>query len=189
MTDRKSATAASRLFLPEYGWLLLPLVFAFLAFPLARVVLAGIAFVWVALLLFQRSRGVSYLRALAMTTLAMPVWVMLCALLTFLANDVFRWAGETFADAGPLIVTTLMFTFVVFASVAAAVTLLLRIAGWDSAVILFVCLMCMAIGAVAPAFFDSLWAFPIGTLAASVLLALFLAWKPHRSAGHANAAA
>lgn len=187
MIDSARTVETSRLSLVEYGWLLLPQLFAFLAFPLARVALAGISFTWVAMLMFQRRRRISHLRALAIAGLAMVAWLMLCALLTFLADDAFRWAGKTFADQGMMVVTTLMFTFAVFASTAAVVTVLLRIGGWGEAAILFICLMCMASGAVLSGMVDTLWAFPIGTLAASGLLALFLAWRPRRSASHAAA--
>jgi len=181
MTDTGRTVERSRLPIADYGWLLLPLLFAFLAFPLARVALAGSAFLWVALLLFQRRRRILYVRAVLMVSVALVAWLMLCALLTFLADDAFRWAGETFANGGAMVTTTLMFTFTIFASTAAVVTMLLRIGGWGEAAILFACLMCMASGAVLSGMVDSLWAFPICALAASGLLALFLAWKPLRA--------
>lgn len=185
MTDRRRMAARSRLPPVEYGWLLLPPLFAFLVFPLARVALTGIAFVSVALLLFQRRRRVSYLLAVPLTSLAMVAWLATCALLTFLADDAFRWAGERFAEEGTMVVTTLMFTFAVFAASAAIVTVLLRIGGRSEAAILFAGLMCMASGAAFSGMVDSVWAFPICALAACGLTALFLAWPPRGSGGRA----
>ena len=167
-------TAPPRLLWPEYGWLLLPLAFAFLAFPLVRVILAGLAFMWVAPLLLQRRRGTSYLRSLVMTASAMLLWLALCALATHLAEDAFRWGGATFADEASMVVSTLMLTFVFFSVMASLVVVALRIGGVMDAGVLFLCLMCVATGAVLSGQTDILWAFPVSTFLASGLFGTFL---------------
>jgi hypothetical protein len=164
----------SRLHPLEYGWLLLPLPFAFLAFPLARVVLAGIAFVWVAALLFQRQRGVGYVRALLMAALMMILWTGICALLTGLANGLFQWAGENIAHQTYMVTSVLMLSFAVYGVAAVLAVRLLRIGTWCDAGILLLALMGMASGAVLASTLESLWAFPVATAMAVIVVAFSL---------------
>ena len=172
--DRRPKAAATGLHPPEYGWLLLPVICALLVFPLARVALAAIAFVWVAALLYLRKRHIGYLRAWLMASLLMGLWLGLCALLTHLAQGLFEWAGEHFADEGLMVTGVLMTSFAVYGVTAAIAIKLLRIGGWRDAGVLFLAFMCMATGAVLSGTLDSLWTFPAGTAAGALLLALRL---------------
>lgn len=158
----------------EYGWLLLPLVFAFLAFPLVRVALAGIAFVWVAALLFQRRRGVGAMRALLMASLMMILWTGICGLLTGLANGLFQWAGESIVHKAYMVTSFLMLSFAVYGVAAALAFRLLGIGTWRDAGVLLLALMCMATGAVLASAIDSLWAFPVAAAVAAIVLAFSL---------------
>lgn len=168
------STQKQGLHMLEYGWLLLPFLFAFLAFPLARVVLSGICFVWVAALLFQRVRGISYLRSGLMASVLMVVWAGICALLTYLANDLFTWAGEAFSEEGAMVTGVLMASFTVYGIAAALGIRLSGIGSGCNTIVLFVAFMLLACGAISSGMSDSYWAFPVGIGAGTALLALHL---------------
>lgn len=158
----------------EYGWLFLPLLFAFLAFPLARIALAGLCFVWVAALLFQRARGCGYIRAWLMTALMMVLWVGVCALLTRLADGLFQWAGETLSGEGRMVTVVLTGSFAVYGVAASVAARLLRIATWPDAAVLFAGVMAIAAGAVMNGILGTSWLFPAGVLAASGVVFVYL---------------
>lgn len=158
----------------EYGWLILPLFFAFLAFPLARVALAGICFVWVAALLLQRVRGVSYLRSWLMTGILIMAWLSICTVLTMLAEGLFRRAGEVFSENGYMVTGVLMATFTVYGIAAALAVRLLGIGGWRDTSVLLATFLLFATGAAFSGMSDSPWTFPAGVTASAALLALHL---------------
>lgn len=161
----------------EYSWLLLPFLFSFLAFPLARVVLSGICFVWVVALLFRRMRDIGYLRAMLMASVLMVAWVGICALLTYLANDLFTWAGEEFSEEGAMVTSVLMVSFLVYGLFAAMGIRLLGIGSGRDAGVLFVASLLLAGGAVLSGMSDSPWAFHAGIGAGAALVALHLRKK------------
>lgn len=169
----------------EYGWLLLPPVFAFLVFPLAGIVLSGVSFVWVAALLLQRAKGRGYVRAILTIAVMMVLWLGICALLTFLADDLFKWAGEAISPEGHMVTTVLIGSFAVYGLTAAAAAKLLRIASLPDAAALFAGVMMIAAGAVINGRVDSLWPLPVGVAAASVLMFFYLRYAVKKPASPA----
>lgn len=159
-----------------YVYLLLPTALTFFSFPLARIVFAGTAFVWVALLLFQLARGAGILRALFMASFGLVMWTLLCVLITDLADPLFGWAGERFRNEAGVISGVIMIAGAAYAAIAASVASLLCITAWRGALALFLGIVIIGGGAVVSGSIDNPWLLSL-SVALSSLLVVWPTWR------------